>query len=174
MASPDDIHIQKDAESLNVIGKTLFDDSDFCDVTLVCANNQHLPAHRAVICTGSNFLRELLFDSQHQRTFLYLGKVQLTDLKPLLEFLYLGNCFVQKSRLEIVEALADDLEISGFPKSLEQSNKKHGFEANYEKLSRNIFNYKRNENYEISKSHKSLEPTNKNGEFEEINEKILI
>ena len=125
MASIDYVQIQNDTESLKVIGETLLNDSDFCDVTLVCAENQHLPAHRAVICTGSNFLRELLFDSQHQRTFLYLGNVQLQDLSPLIDFLYLGSCTVERSRLEIVQVLAEDLKMSGFNRSLEQSNKKN-------------------------------------------------
>ena len=123
MDSSEYIHIQKNIESLNIIGNTLLNDIDFCDVTLVCADNQHLPAHRAVICTGSNFLRELLYDSQQQRTFLYFGRVQLADLRPLLDFLYLGSCSVERSRLEIVKALADDLKISGFSTILEPKNK---------------------------------------------------
>ena len=162
MASQDDMHIQSDTESLKVIGKTLLYDSDFCDVTLVCADNQHLPAHRAVLCTGSNFLRELLYDSQHQKTFLYLGKVQLTDLKPLLEFLYLGNCTVQKSRLGIVDALANDLGISGFPKNLKQTYIKHCSEENDVEL-------QENENIEIiTTMAESLEHINKNIGFREI------
>ena len=122
MASTDYVRIKKRTEMLNVIGETMLNDSDFCDVTLVCADNQHLPVHRAVICTGSIFLRELLFDSQHQRTFLYLGNVQLQDLRPLVEFLYLGSCTVERSRLGIVEALAESLKMSGFTRNLEQKS----------------------------------------------------
>ena len=122
MDSQEYVQIRKDTESLNVIGETLLNDSDFCDVTLVCADNQHLPVHRAVICSGSNFLRELLFDSQHQRTFLYLGNVQLKDLRPLMDFLYLGSCTVERSRLEIVQILAGDLKMSGFNRTLKQIN----------------------------------------------------
>ena len=122
MASTDYVRIKKRTEIFNVIGETMLNDSDFCDVTLVCADNQHLPVHRAVICSGSNFLRELLFDSQHQRTFLYLGNVQLQDLRPLMEFLYLGSCTVNRSRLGIVEALAESLKMSGFTRNLEQKS----------------------------------------------------
>ena len=137
MASTDYVRIKKCSEMLNVIGETMLNDSDFCDVTLVCADNQHLPVHRAVICTGSIFLRELLFDSQHQRTFLYLGNVQLQDLRPLMEFLYLGSCTVERSRLGIVEALAESLKMSGFTRNLEQSNKNNISEMTYEEMSKN-------------------------------------
>ena len=66
------IQIGSKTEDINMIGIRLTSDFDFSDVTLVCADNQHLPAHRAVLCATSSFLRKLLYDSQQQRTFLYL------------------------------------------------------------------------------------------------------
>ena len=83
-------------------------------MTLVCVDNQHVPAHRAVLCGSSSFLKELLYDSQQQRTCLYLGKVHHEDLKPLLEFMYVGACSVLKKRLENVVWLATELEVTGF------------------------------------------------------------
>ena len=84
---------------LKDMGNKLFCDPDFSDVTLVCADNQHLPAHRAVLCASSSLLRELLYDSQQQRTFLCLARVLQEDMRTLLQFIYLGNCSVLKTRL---------------------------------------------------------------------------
>ena len=148
MTSYEYVHIQKDIESLNIIGKTLLNDIDFCDVTLVCADNQHLPAHRAVICTGSNFLRELLYDSQQQRTFLYFGQVHLTDLRPLIDFLYLGSCYVERSKLEIVQALAADLQISGFFRISEATNKISCLEKTNDKIIEDCIMYEGNEKHD--------------------------
>ena len=108
------IKIGSKTDLMSFIGNKLLSDCDFSDVTIVCADNQHLPAHRAVLCASSSFLRELLYDSQQQRTFLYLGRVQHADLRALLEFIYLGVCSVQRNRLEDVVRLAAELEVSSF------------------------------------------------------------
>ena len=100
------------------LGSQLFSDSDFSDVTLVCGDNQHLPAHRAVLCASSSFLRQLLYDSQHQRTFLYLGSVPHEDLRSLLELIYLGSCSLKWDRMEAVLALASGLGVPGVPEVL--------------------------------------------------------
>ena len=114
MVSTGIIEIGGKQQHLNTIGNKLFSDFDFSDVTLVCADNQHLPAHRAVLCTSSSFIRELLYDSQHQRTFLYLGRVQHADMRSLLEFIYLGSCSLERSRLEEMVRLAAELEVEDF------------------------------------------------------------
>ena len=56
----------------------------------------------------------LLYDSQKQRTFLYLGRVQHEDMMNLLEFIYLGSFSVNKSRLDNVMMLATELGVSEF------------------------------------------------------------
>ena len=114
MASSGFIKVGNKTENMNYVGEKLFSDFDFSDVTLVCADNHHLPAHRAILCASSSFLRELLYDSQQQRTFLYFGRVEQEDMMTLLEFIYLGACSVQRSRLEEVVRLAAELEVSKF------------------------------------------------------------
>ena len=114
MASHDFYRIENKIDRSTNIGNKLISDFDFTDVTLVCAENQHIPAHRAVLCANSSFLRELLYDSQQQRTFLYLGRVHHEDFRTLMEFMYLGTCSVRKDSLADVMALAAELEISEF------------------------------------------------------------
>ena len=127
MFSADVIQVHNEDGRLKDIGNKLYDDSDFCDVTLVCADNHHLPAHRAVLCASSSLMRELLYDSQQQRTFLYLAMVLQEDMKTLLQFIYLGNCSVLKTRLGIVGDLARELKISGFRESVKKYNTEMAF-----------------------------------------------
>ena len=113
------IQIERITKGDSTIGSQLYADSDFSDVTLVCGDNQHLPAHRAVLCASSTFLRQLLYDSQHQRTFLYLGPVAYEDLRSLLELMYLGSCSVLRVRREAVLALAFTLGVEGVLEKVE-------------------------------------------------------
>ena len=123
MAFNDFIKLSNTTKENSDICRKLFSDSDFSDVTLVCGDNQHLAAHRAVLCASSTFLRQLLYDSQQQRTFLYLGPVPYQDMVTLLEVVYLGHCSVQKDRLEELEALAAGLGITLVMEGMEEERK---------------------------------------------------
>ena len=98
------------------LGEQLLGDPDFSDVTLVCRDGQQIPAHRAVLSRSSMFLRQLLYDSLQQNTFLYLGSVKYRDLVALLNFIYLGSCTVSKISKVSVTSLATALEVEGWPK----------------------------------------------------------
>ena len=98
------------------LGEQLLADPDFSDVTLVCRDGQHIQAHRAVLCSSSRFLRQLLYDSIQQRTFLYLSSVEHRDLEVLLNFIYLGSCTLLKKHKDQVTALAAALEVGGWPR----------------------------------------------------------
>ena len=77
----------------------LFLDQDFSDVTLVCADNKKLQCHRAVLAASSSFLRELLRTTTQQNTYLYFGRIREGELLSLLEYIYLGQCSVEKENL---------------------------------------------------------------------------
>ena len=109
--------LKLDFSATNVINNLLHD-SDFSDVTLVCGDNQYISAHRAVLSCSSPFLRRLLYDSQQQSTFLYLGQAQTEEVEALLKFIYLGSCAVHKSRLEALKTLAAGLGVEGFQDSV--------------------------------------------------------
>ena len=120
MSLPEIPHMERITSNDSTLCSQLYADSDFSDVTLVCGDNQHLPAHRAVLCASSTFLRQLLYDSQNQRTFLYLGPVPFEDLRSLLELMYMGSCYVQRERRESVMALAVTLGLEGVLNKVEE------------------------------------------------------
>ena len=84
----------------------LFLDSDFSDVTLVSADNQHVSAHRAVLSANSSFLRSILFESCQQNTFLYMGMVDFEVLQSLVRFIYLGHCSIDSDKEGQMRSLA--------------------------------------------------------------------
>ena len=43
----------------------LFEDSDFCDVTLACSDGKQLMAHKVVLSAGSEFFHNLLKQNKH-------------------------------------------------------------------------------------------------------------
>ena len=96
------------------LANKMFEDSDFCDVTLVSADNQHVPAHKAVLSSSSSFLRGILFESLQQNTFLYMGMISFEVLKALVRYIYLGHCSIEKNKERDLYALAKQLEID-FP-----------------------------------------------------------
>ena len=89
-----------------ILASMLFTDSDFSDVTLVSADNQHVSAHRAVLSATSSFLRSVLFESCQQNTFLYMGMIDFKVLQSLVEFIYLGHCSIDSDKEGQLKSLA--------------------------------------------------------------------
>ena len=114
MEEEEKLLISKSGFSATGLVNNLLHDSDFSDVTLVCEDNQHISAHRSVLSCSSPFLRQLLYSSQQQSTYLYLGQAHTEEVVALLQFIYLGSCAVQKSRLGSLKTLAAGLGVEGF------------------------------------------------------------
>merc|ERR1719509_576734 len=100
------------------LGVTLLSDPDFCDVTLVCGDGSHLPCHRAVLASASTFLRQILYESLQQRTLLFLGQVEVEEVRALLELLYTGTSSLTQDRLPGLQALAASLRLEALTNQL--------------------------------------------------------
>ena len=101
------------------LGLTLLGDVDFCDVTLVCGDGSHLPCHRAVLASASTFLRQILYESLQQRTMLFLGQVEVEEIRALLELLYTGTSSLTQDRLPGLQALATNLRLEALTNQLD-------------------------------------------------------
>ena len=100
---------RKNIPNCQMLANMLFTDSDFSDVTLVSADNQHVSAHRAVLSAASSFLRSVLFESCQQNTFLYMGMIDFKVLQSLVEFIYLGHCRIDSDKEGQLKSLAVQL-----------------------------------------------------------------
>ena len=97
-------------------GGTLHDlreDVDFCDVTLVCEDNQQILSHKVVLAASSPLLGAMLKSSQHSHPLLYLWGIKARDLARLVDFIYRGQVQVYQSDLDDFLALAKLLEVKG-------------------------------------------------------------
>ena len=91
----------------------LREDSDFCDVTLTCEDNQQISAHRAVLASCSPLLSSILRRSKHPHPLIYLWGVKLWQLDAVLDFCYRGQVMVSQGDLGDFIRVATLLGIKG-------------------------------------------------------------
>ena len=53
-------------------------EEDFFDVTLVCDDEVHLPAHKLVLSASSNFFKSMLRKNSHSHPMIYLSGINST------------------------------------------------------------------------------------------------
>ena len=92
--------------------RSLFDQPDFSDVTLVCEDQKQILAHKAILASGSPFFKNILSLNPHPTPLLYL-RVNFSDLHAIVRFLYTGQCKVAEAELERFLGIAKCLEIFG-------------------------------------------------------------
>ena len=108
---------------------SLFESDNFADVTIVCNDGDQVPAHKFVLSSSSSLLHQMLTNSssrfQSRNDFIYLPTVKLKELKPLLQFMYLGKTDISQENLETFFRLAADLKMNlGSPKSTMKAQQK--------------------------------------------------
>ena len=102
----------------------LFEDSDFCDVTLVCSNGKQIMAHKVVLTAGSDFFHNLLKQHKHAHPLVYLHNLPQDLVLALVAFVYVGACEVEQDAIDAFLKAADILKVKGLGQtSDEQMNK---------------------------------------------------
>ena len=90
---------------------TLYEDQQFVDVTLACADDQQIKAHKVVLSNGSSFFHNILLKNPHPSPLIYLRGVKQENLQAIVQFLYLGQAEVPKENLTVFLNIAADLGI---------------------------------------------------------------
>ena len=114
----------KNAESFNlrwddfeantrVVLKELRDETEFCDVTLACANGKQVSAHKVILAGGSKFFQQILKQNPHPHPLLYLKGVRYDYLLSILDFVYTGEANINQKEIESFFDVANDLQIKG-------------------------------------------------------------
>jgi len=88
-------------------------DTDFCDVTLVCDGDQQIKAHKVVLASFSQFFKNILAKNPHEHPLLYIKGINLESLKSILAFIYSGEVTTDQHSLDSFLQLSKDLEIRG-------------------------------------------------------------
>ena len=92
---------------------SLHNDQDFCDVTLVCEDNQQIKAHKVVLSSSSLLLKNMLKTVIHSHPLLYFWDVKKRDLSKIVDFIYTGQVEIYQSDLEEFLNISAKLEIQG-------------------------------------------------------------
>ena len=98
-----------------VIGtfRDVLGDNIFTDVTLVTEDDQQIDSHKIILSTCSQFFRNIFERNPHQKPLLYLKDVPYSDLRKVLDYIYLGECKVNSDGLEKFLILGETLQIHG-------------------------------------------------------------
>ena len=84
--------------------KELWLDTDFSDVTLATEDNGQLSAHKVILAACSPLFKRLLHKNPNGHPLLYLMGVQLSQLRQLLSYIYLGQCDLTQEQLPVFMA----------------------------------------------------------------------
>ena len=97
----------------------------FCDVTLVCEDNQKLEAHRNIISASSSLLMDMLISLKQSHPLIYFLDVKHRDLANLIEFIYTGQVQVYQSDLQDFLKVAKKLAVKGVSENVVDPKKTH-------------------------------------------------
>ena len=98
--------------------RNLISDQEFTDVTLTCDDDNQIHAHKIVLSSSSPVFRRMLLKNPHPHPLIHLRGVSHSDLKSVLEFLYLGQTEVGQTQLPYFMTVARDLQIRGLSENL--------------------------------------------------------
>ena len=93
--------------------RSLVDEEDFMDVTLVCEDDKQLRAHKVILSACSKFFKNILMRNPHQNPLLFISGINFRDLKAILNFMYLGETMVEQSHLDSFMAACSILKVKG-------------------------------------------------------------
>ena len=113
--------------------KNLWSSGDFADVTLACADGQHVRAHKVILSSCSPFFKNILLQNAHQHPLIYMKGIEFRYLKSLVEFVYSGEVNIEKDNLNMFLDTADELQIAGLTKSLEAKETEENNMVHFEK-----------------------------------------
>ena len=93
--------------------KSIRQDQNLFDVTLVSEDNQVIKAHKFVLSAGSPFFKNILQIPSHPHPLIYIKGVQMKQLSSVLDFVYIGEVSIDQEDIEKFFAAAEDFQIKG-------------------------------------------------------------
>ena len=100
-------------KNVNSAFKSLRNDREFTDVTLVCEDGQQMEAHKVILASSSPFFQKILQKSKHPHPLIYLRRFQSKDFASILDFLYFGEANVYQEDFDSFLTIADEIELKG-------------------------------------------------------------
>ena len=138
--------------------RNLANDSLFTDVTLVSDDMKRIKAHKVILCSGSQFFKQILSETLTYYPLLFLKGVQYQELKAIVNFLYMGTAQVNQEDLNNFIQAAGDLQIEGLQENINVGNNfENTFDDQPIEKNENHAYYNHDSFYEIETKHNELE-----------------
>jgi len=93
--------------------KELKNEQDFFDITLACAGEKQVQAHKVILSACSPFFKTILRKNPHQHPLVYLKGVQYEEVLSVVNFMYHGEVNVAQESLASFLAVAEELQVKG-------------------------------------------------------------
>jgi len=93
--------------------KSLKNDKEFTDVTLVCDDGRQTNAHKIILSSSSPFFKEILSMNKHPHPLIYMRGLKSEDLMAIVDFIYVGEANIFQENLDSFLALAEEMKLKG-------------------------------------------------------------
>ena len=93
--------------------KELLTKQDFTDVTLACEDDETIEAHKVILSACSPVFSRILKKNTHSHPLIFLTDVTHSDLKAIINFMYLGQTNVAQENLQRFLKVATKFEVRG-------------------------------------------------------------
>jgi len=93
--------------------KQLLSKPDFTDVTLACEGEETIEAHKVILSACSPFFDRILKKNSHVHPLIFLTDVAHSDLKSIINFMYLGQTNVVQEDLQRFLKVATKFQVRG-------------------------------------------------------------
>ena len=97
----------------------LYETSKFADITLVCDDQMQVKVHKFVLSHHSSVFRNILNNDANQ-TCIYLRGISHIEMKPILQFMYLGEATISREKLDECLNVAKDLDVQQLSSKLHE------------------------------------------------------
>ena len=98
--------------------RNLFEDKQFCDVTILSEDGEEMKLHRAILASSSAFFRNVLSRIKQNDPLIFLKGIQIKELQAIVRFMYLGQTEVSHEDLKSFMDAAKCLQVSGLSDDL--------------------------------------------------------
>ena len=100
-------------DNADIVLKSLRNDNDFSDVTLVCEDGDPIEAHKVILAGGSPIFQNMLAQNKQIHPLIFMRGVESSNVKNMLDFLYCGQARVPEEDLDSFLAIAEELKLKG-------------------------------------------------------------
>lgn len=98
----------------------IFHDEKYVDVTLVCEGT-FIKAHKIVLSACSPYFQQIFDTVASPHPVIVLKDMLLSELKPILDFMYKGEIYVAKEQIGVLLRVAESLKVRGLAEVAEEN-----------------------------------------------------